>query len=523
MKPSRMFRFSMLAITFLLAAGSQVQAQPEIAFNDYLAALKEMRWGDAERFWQPIVIDKSRRLGIVYTDVPAKYDCASPLMTALPAIRAGDLHISTTVVSPDSDTTRILVRIESATDSIMVTYFAEKSASGWQLTSPLYFYSHEWKIRRTAYADIYYADESLLNDYACRTLDDFVEAAGKTLGLSPDDFARLKRDRIDYFLCTRDDMRRLTGYDAQGMTDLKADAVVSQTLPHEHELTHLLVNYRLRQLPLYTLPLMQEGLATSLGGRWNKAPCAMRYMGYITLANDIGHSDDLLTYGGFNSPNVTAEVSYPISALFTGFLVETWGFDKYLNLYRTLSGSADQVRSYDARLVESIFEKAYGLPWMSIAAAFEDYWKKFHPCGVTPDTLRPMENPAISIDSAGVNISIRNSRDFFHFAVNLSSGAREGILLLNDGGDSVATAYRSELFDKSLPEETYRGEHVGVRFSADEVAVYDYLTNKLLASYIDGLSPVKGFRDSTSSTLHFAVSRDIMNGLDCTNARLIVR
>ncbi|MDD4053117.1 MAG: hypothetical protein PHR28_14625, partial [candidate division Zixibacteria bacterium] len=292
---------------------------------------------------------------------------------------------------------------------------------------------------------------------------------------------------------------------------------------HEHELTHLLINYRLRQLPLYSLPLMQEGLATYLGGRWNKAPCAMRYMGYITMANEIGRMDDLLTYAGFNSPNVGAEVAYPISALFTGFLVEKWGYDKYLELYQALSGSADQVRSMDSHQVETIYANAGGLPWSSIIAAFDDSWKGFHLCGVMPDTIRPTGNPAVSIDTGRVNISIWDSQDFFHFAVSISSGAREGILLTNDAGDSVATAYRSVLFAKDLPRETYRGEHIGIRFSADEVAVYDYLTNKLLASYIHGLSPMGGYRDSTSQTLHFAVSRDIVGGLDLAQARLIVR
>ncbi|MDD4051071.1 MAG: hypothetical protein PHR28_04110, partial [candidate division Zixibacteria bacterium] len=256
MTPSRMPCLLTLAVAAILAVGAPVQAQPDVVFNDYLAALKEMRWGDAERYWQPEVIERSRRLGIVYTDVPVKYDCASPLMTALSGIQSGAVQVSAAVASPDSDTTRILVRIMSATDSVTATYYAEKSSAGWRLTSPLYFYSHGWKIRRTAYADIYYSDERLINDYACRALDDFVETAGKALRLSPDDFARLKRDRIDYFLCAGDDMRRLTGYDAQGMTDLQVDAVVSQTLPHEHELTHLLINYRLRQLPLYSLPLM---------------------------------------------------------------------------------------------------------------------------------------------------------------------------------------------------------------------------------------------------------------------------
>lgn len=511
------------AILVILMSTAAVQAQktPTAVFDSYLAALEEMRWDDAEACWTPRAITRAHTTEISYANVPVKLDCASPLTAALSAIRNDKAKISVETVSPASDTTRLTVRIISATDTVTTTYYAENASSGWRLTSPLYYYSHGWKIHPTAYVDVYYADTSLLNEYACKVMDDFVEAVGTKLGLTTEDLAQLKSQRIDYFLGTGDDVRRMTGFDTQGMTDLQTDAVVSRSLPHEHELTHLLVNYRQKRLPLYTLPLLQEGLAACLGGRWSKSPQAIAYQGYITLANEIGRLDDLLTRSGFNDPAVGAEVSYPIAALFTGFLLEKGGIEKYLALYTALSGSDNRVGSFDVAGVKAAIEKAYGIPWAKVAAGFEEYWRHLPLVGIAPDASQPSGDPNIVIDTLGARISIWNNPDLVHFAVDLPSDARECMLLIKDI-EAVDPAYRSWLFAERLPREAYAGEHIGVRFSADEAAVYDFLTSKLQASYIHALSPQPGYRDEATGTIHFAVDAGILKKVDAAGVRLVI-
>lgn len=522
MTPPGRFRLCTSIVIIISAASVLAQSPPETAFQGYLAALKEMRWDDAERCWDARTVERSHRMGVAYADVPIKLDCASPLLAALPATRDGRVTVAVETESPGGDTTRLIVRIASGADTIATAYFAEHASSGWGLTSPLYYYSHGWKVRQTEYVDVYYADESLLNDYACSAMDDVIETVGAKLRLRPDDFAELRLKRIDYFLGSGDDVRRMTGFDTQGMTDLQTDAVVSRSLPHEHELTHLLVNYRLKRLPLYTLPLLQEGLAAYCGGRWSKSPQAIAYQGYITLSNEIGRLDDLLTRAGFLDPAVGAEAAYPIAALFTGYLLEERGLEDYLSLYAALSGSDSQVGSFDANRVKAAIEKVCGVPWTDVAAGFEAYWKQLPLQGILPDTSRPSSQPGIEIDTAGVRVSIWNDSTLVHVVVDLPPEVREGVIAIPSANHTLSPTYRSRLFAERFPQATYTGEHIGIRFSAEEATAYDFLTNKLLASYIDALSLQPGYRDSASGTLRFAVAADLLRDIDVSRARLVV-
>ncbi|NMC42286.1 MAG: hypothetical protein GYA46_00055 [candidate division Zixibacteria bacterium] len=530
MTSPRVTHFLVWTMMGALAFSARAFDSPEAVITAYVKALEEARWDDAELCWDTRTVERSHRLGIAYTDVPIKLDCASPLPAALmnmsPQTASAGEELSWTVsaedVTADRDTMRFTVWLVSKTDDPATAYYTEKTSRGWRLTSPLYYYSRGWKVRQTEYVDVYYADESLVNDHACLAMDGVIETVGAKLGLTPDDFAALRQERIDYFLGSGDDMRRMTGFETQGMADLQTDAVVSRSLPHEHELTHLLVNYRLKRLPLYTLPLLQEGLAAYCGGRWSKSPQAIAYQGCITLSNEIGRLDDLLTRAGFLDPAVGAEVSYPIAALFAGFLLERWGIETYLTLYAALSGSDDQIGSFDAGRVKATIEMVYGVSWADMASGFEQYWKQLPLRGVLPDTSRPSGRPDFGIETAGVRVSIWNDTGLVHVVVDLPAEVHEGVLLIPSASQTRSSTYRSWLFAERLPRATYSGDHIGIRFSASEAAVYDFLTNKLLASYIEALSPQPGYRDSVSGTLRFAVAADLLRDIDLARARLVV-
>ena len=75
----------------------------------------------------------------------------------------------------------------------------------------------------------------------------------------------------------------LTGHDAHGMTNFQFDAIISRHLPHTHELVHMLYNFAQEDLPLFTLPVLQEGLACCLGGRWGKSPDVINYWGNVSV------------------------------------------------------------------------------------------------------------------------------------------------------------------------------------------------------------------------------------------------
>jgi hypothetical protein len=106
--------------------------------------------------------------------------------------------------------------------------------------------------------------------------------------------------------------------------------------------------------------------------------------------------------------------------------------------------------------------------------------------------------------------------------VDLPADVREGIVLIPGSNQAPFPGYRSWLFAERCPQETYAGDHIGIRFSADEAAVYDFLTNKLLAAYIHALSPRPGYRDEATGTIHFAVATNLLGDIDLSRARLVV-
>jgi hypothetical protein len=249
LKAEKSMKFRSIIIvlaTLMLIAGVGVAADtssnPVDLLNQYIEALKASDWSTAERSWVASDIESSHRLGIKYIDVPVKYDCASVLTKYIDQIRDGGVKVIIGEPVDGEGWTKIPVKLSTANDSATTIYYAVKTPEGWRLSAPAHVLTQGWKKYQSKYADIYYTDDSRINDYAGRALDDFIESAGSELGLAPDDMKKLADNRIEYYLCDENQIREITGFDIHGMVDLPADAIITRHLPHKHELTHFLIN-----------------------------------------------------------------------------------------------------------------------------------------------------------------------------------------------------------------------------------------------------------------------------------------
>jgi hypothetical protein len=223
----RICRIVSLFFVLIVACQQTVCSQPEDVFDKYLQALIDERRDDAENFWLPSVISSSKRLGITFTDVPAKYDCASPIHKYLEAMRDGIAEAKVADIIHHDDWAELTVQLASYSDNLSVTYYAVESGDGWRLTAPIYLFTKDWRKLSTRYATIYFTDSSKINRRACDALDRFVEWQGRKLGLSDEDLALLESRKIDYFLCNEDEIKKLTGYDTRGMGEFQYDAVIT--------------------------------------------------------------------------------------------------------------------------------------------------------------------------------------------------------------------------------------------------------------------------------------------------------
>lgn len=519
---------SLIAILMLLASltfGSPAVTARQ-SFESYLSALEDARYADAEYFWAASTIDASKRLGITYDDAAAKHDCASPIISLLPDITAGRVMIHVDTVIDNADYSEIRVKLGSAADTIVCRYYAVQSDSGWQLISPLQVLAANWRIRETKYVRIHYSDSTLINDYACDELDRFIDDAGRRLGLTNDDFNLLQKEKIYYYLCDESQIKQLTGYNTQGMADLPLDAVVSRQLPHRHELTHLLINFAEKHIPLYTIPFLQEGTASYLGGRWGRSPKTIMYTGAALIRNDINDVGDVLTYDDFHTKVGTPDISYPLSGILIDRLLENLGSKRFLDLYRLFSGSLDDVRAFTKEEVMTIVGRYCGTTWDEIAKECRRLADSMTTCGIRPCLEIPAAPPVVAISDTGKEMAVRLwvSDDAVQFEISIPDSARSGILLISDGAND-SPAFISRLFSQHAPGKTYRGEPFGIKFSGAEVSCYDYLCDELTGIYVPGFagtieSPAPSLWDGAAREYRFMVDKTLFPSSDPTKWRV---
>lgn len=486
-------------------------SQVDKLFADYVAALKTGQWSKAESCWVADDIAKSKRLGIEYVGYPAKHDCASPLTLQLDNIRDGRLAIEIDKAKIADIKAAIDIRVIAAKDTVAYTYRAINTPNGWRLCSSLYAETREWKVISKDYLRIHYADSCLVNNYAIDKANESIETTCKILGLSADKMIQLKKAKIDYYLTDERQTKLLTGFDTKGMANLQYDAIITQYLPHPHELVHLLINYDLQKLPLYTAPFIQEGLAVYLGGHWGKSALVIFYFGEINLALEMAKLSDMLTYSGFHGQVGNQDIAYAYAGLLSKYLIEKYGIDKYKQLYRELSGSNIQAMAYSESDIKAVIENRYGAVWADLEKGVTEMAKQYEYCGIKPVRIASWEGPPMINDSL-FSVYLSMNGDTCHFIIKVKRDFAKGTILLRLRNGKFEESYRSRLFAEQMPSMPYNGEIYGIQFSPDEAGLYDYRTNTMLAKYVMGFSPSPDYWDQRTKTITFSLDKRLLDG-----------
>ena len=238
----------------------------------------------------------SRRLGIQYEDVRNKF----MISYGIDDTNAPTLHDITPL---DSDFFLLTVR----SGGREYAYYFEND----KLVSPVYYHSRDWMRIESEYFVFCPDDPDGITDYSMKRLDEFVESVANTLGISPAGLGELRKNKLYYFLCgDGDEIQKLTGYQTRGMYNLAYDYVISIYRCHFHEIAHLLINYRLKTLPLRTHPFFQEGFAVAVGGRGGRDRSVIANMGLFLEETGIAAHTDFLSYEAFTGTD--ASIAYAI-------------------------------------------------------------------------------------------------------------------------------------------------------------------------------------------------------------------
>jgi hypothetical protein len=405
-------------------------------------------------------LEASHRLGIEYEGVKYKnmigYDIDEDVKAA---VRNGPLSYTVGLDRLEKDYCRLVISFGRANRD-KEFYFR-----GNRCISPLDYFSRNWTVVESRHFRFFVSDTNDLNAYCIKRLESGLDMAALFLGLTGEDKRILQKEKIYYYLCKdEDEIAHLTGFRARGMCNLAYDAVISTFSNHFHELLHLLINFKLRRLPLYTHPFLQEGFAVAYGGRGGMESGVLLNLGEFLWRSQSVDFQSLLSKAEFD--RLDASLSYPAAGLFNEFLFETIGAENYLKLYRKHSGSAR-----DSAVQQIAPDELPPMP------AWQSYLQK-----------RAQESPII-LDSVPENAGLifeNEQAGIFGDSSAYYTFALSDTLLLP--GKLILPGYVSRIFREHFPGRAYRSEEYLISANAEEISVYNLFTNSLVANYVASFS-----------------------------------
>ncbi|MFQ5606341.1 MAG: hypothetical protein ACE5GA_00215 [Candidatus Zixiibacteriota bacterium] len=479
--------------------------------SEYLDLIEQGNLESAAQYWHPSARRRASRLGISYENIPIKEDLNSPV-------------IKSAALNPE-----ISVKYGSALEDgffsvyILAThggaplgyhYYARASGGYHWLVYSQDYVARDWRRVESRFFRFHISPlrSRYFNRIAAAALDQFVDSVGHLLGVNRAGLRLLEKEKIDYYYCDDvSEVKRISGAEVRGLHDLASDALITSSFPHYHEVAHLLVNYRLKSLPLTTLPFLQEGLATYLGGRANRAPASLLDMASYLYRMDVVGVDSLLELMAFHN-DLDASIAYSGAALFIKSLVDRYGLDRLLNLYLELSGNFTLAATFNSSAIRRAVEKHTGASWKEVLDGFRenyvtggfgaaDSYPRLRAEASMPDVAGngPPQKPTAGLP--GAEVSIIADRFYVRGLPNVS-GTTKGTVFLGTGRDMEILA--SELYDEQFGQRPFPGRRFGIRFDQHEAGLYDYATSTLVAKYIASFDPGSEYYHRRDSTVLFS-------------------
>lgn len=282
-------------------------------------------------FVQSDELKLSNRLGTTYEGIDFKFLVGYDID---PSIRRGieSNHLTYTVRIDSLDGECDLMTASVASKDYSRSFYFRDGL----MVSPVSYHTRHWHRVTTDHLIFVVDDTSSFNQYSARRLEKFVGSMADLLEFTYSQRSRLAAEKILYVLCRdENEIERVCGFKTLGMFVLAYDCVVTTYNCHYHEILHLLMNFKLGTLPLYTHPFLQEGFAVAFGGRGGKEPRVILELGHFLQRSGMLDYKALLRRDEFLQQD--ASFSYPLAGLYNLFLVKTVGINSYVDLYRKYS------------------------------------------------------------------------------------------------------------------------------------------------------------------------------------------
>jgi hypothetical protein len=269
---------------------------------------------------------------------------------------------------------------------------------------------------------------------------------------------------------------------------LAQDYVVTTYNTHYHELVHFLINFKLKNLPLYTHPFLQEGLAVAFGGRGGLQVHTIFETATFLVKSGFADYPELLTRKDFI--NTDASISYPISGLYVDFLIKRIGIEKFIELYKKYSASNN------FNIIENIDKN--DLP-------AEENWKLFVDSLVDKNPIKiadKVDRKNLTLITKNESSEIYNGEKDYFFRVKDT--------LLISTSDKIPN-YQSKLFAEHLPQKKYNSEKYLIIANRNEISIYNLYSNNLIGKYVASFSIPPKAINNNDGFYEFVIKKDLFD------------
>lgn len=418
------------------------------------------------------------RFGISYYEVANKFFIANEF----PKV---DEKIKYDIKIKDLENNYSLLNITFPSIQLTRDYYLKDS---FILSKPFY-YSRNWKTKESDHFKFIISDETLFNDYSIDQLEMFIEKMFNELNFSEVQKNEIKQKKIYYFLCKDEsEIQKVTGFATRGMYILAQDYVVTTYNTHYHELVHFLINYKLKALPLYTHPFLQEGLAVAFGGRGGLQAHTIIETAVFLVSSSFANYSELLSRKDFMSTD--ASISYPISGLYVDFLIKQIGIEGFMKLYKKYSASKD------LSLIDAIDK---------IELRSEENWNLFVDSLADKNSIKVKDRADLkdlTLITKNENCEIYDGENEYFFRV------KDTLLI---GTSDKIPNYQSKLFAEHLPQRKYNSEKYLIIANRNEISVYNLYSNNLIGKYVASFSiPPKAINEN-DGFYEFVIKKDLFD------------
>ncbi|MBI5267733.1 MAG: hypothetical protein HY851_10920 [candidate division Zixibacteria bacterium] len=495
-----------------LAVPALVRAQsPLDVVNEYLDLVASGNYESATERWLPACRERSGRFGIEYPGVPIRPDATSPMVLKAEKLSSYTTNPVMNVQNMGTDGRFVRMRYTSTSqgDVLQQSYVVVNERGWYWLCYPQDAFASSWKVRESKFFRVHIHPDvaSLVSEASFDQIDGFVEAVADTLGLTKADLAELAAKKIEFFYCDRDStVMEITGQLTKGLLDLASNDIISANFPHHHEVVHLLANIKMKTVPIYTLPLLREGLAVRFGGRWGKGPATLMDLGTFLHRDTLVTLDSMLSQRGFESGS-EVDLAYPVAGVVVSFLWDRLGRQKFWTLYQSFSSRQEVITKLRPTDIQaSLVAGAGAKDWAAFRRDFDVY------------AQNRLAKSAVSVAGAakaGKTLyanglaTVALDGDWISFTVMADSTGAPRASFLMYKTPKFGTA-RSLLFDEqfqgTVPFEGYR---LGVRVDQNEAGVYDYAGNSLVGKFILSINGTEGYFDSTQNVVTVRFRRSL--------------